>query len=260
MRADLEDTYQRLSTALQLADQARSVLRDDDRALDAEDRLLHAIASLGEVLGSVARERPDLEPEPSPIPREISLAYGALLVEALRDCEGLAPEAALQKTEHFLARDDLPALIRDQATALKDSLHRRIRLAAHPEPSSVCGVILTTDDPMRLARFYTSALGVVFEREEHDGLSAHYGADVGETHVGLHPPESFAQASDERRPAVAFAVDELEPYLERLETLGAKVVLPPHDEGFGRTTTYADPDGNLLELVELSYDFDPSED
>jgi hypothetical protein len=41
----------------------------------------------------------------------------------------------------------------------------------------------------------------------------------------------------------------------RLKRLRARCVLPPHDEGFGPVACYADPEGNLFEIVELKYEF-----
>lgn len=40
-----------------------------------------------------------------------------------------------------------------------------------------------------------------------------------------------------------------------IEELGAIEVIAPHDEGFGMVTTYADPQGNHFEIVELDYEF-----
>ena len=260
MRASLEVVHRQLMAALQLSDRVYSELRLDDRGIDSQQRMLRVVGDISAVLGEIAQLRPDLLPEPEVAPSEVGRAYGELLVEVHDLCRDHEIERAIERAEAFLLRVDLPELLRTQAEQMKEGLHEHRRLKAHPRPSSVCGVVLFTEDPLRLARFYTEVLGVAFEREEHGGLAAHYGADVGETHFGLHPPTNFAQSVGATRSAVAFAVEALEPYLERLERLGAPVVLPPHDEGFGRTTTYADPEGHLLELVELDYAFDDSDE
>jgi predicted enzyme related to lactoylglutathione lyase len=121
---------------------------------------------------------------------------------------------------------------------------------------SICGVILVSEDPRRLAEFYGRVLGCAFEREDHGGLAEHYGVDIGEVHFGIHPPSNFRRAAPGgASAAIAFNVASLDEAIKVLASLGAKQVQPPHDEGFGLVASYLDPDGNQFELVELSYEF-----
>lgn len=122
---------------------------------------------------------------------------------------------------------------------------------------SICGAILLSDDPEALARFYTEALGLSFEREEHGGLAPHFGVDIGQLHFGIHPPENFkSKIAGQARVALTFDVTSVAECQERLERLGASCRQAPHDEGFGTVASYEDPDGNVFEIVELRYDFD----
>ncbi|HWT11280.1 MAG TPA: VOC family protein [Allosphingosinicella sp.] len=124
-------------------------------------------------------------------------------------------------------------------------------------PSSVCGVILVTDDVERLAAFYRDVLGLPLEREEHSGLPVHYGVDVGTTHLGIHPPASFGRVEARAGgTVVALQVDDLDACLAGLAANGIEPAIAKHDEGFGPVAAVEDPDGNLIELVELSYDFE----
>jgi predicted enzyme related to lactoylglutathione lyase len=121
---------------------------------------------------------------------------------------------------------------------------------------SICGVILTSRDPEALARFYAEALELKFEHEAHGDLLPHCGVDIGAVHFGIHPLANFAATVGGRRGvAIAFDVSSLAECQRRLERLGAVCVLPPHDEGFGPVAAFRDPEGNLLEVVELSYAF-----
>lgn len=121
---------------------------------------------------------------------------------------------------------------------------------------SICGVILLSDNPSRLADFYGRVLGCGFEREDHGDLAEHFGVDVGEVHFGIHPPSNFQRVSPGgASTSLAFNVSSLTEAMKVLDGLGAKQVRPPHDEGFGLVTAYEDPDGNQFELVELSYEF-----
>lgn len=120
---------------------------------------------------------------------------------------------------------------------------------------SICGVILVTDDVEGLARFYAEGLGLPLSREDHGGLDVHYGIDIGQVHFAIHPPSNFGGHGPSRATPVAFAVTSLDEHLPKMEALGATIVTPPHDEGFGMVVTCADPKGNLFELVELTHEF-----
>ena len=121
---------------------------------------------------------------------------------------------------------------------------------------SICGVILLSDDPRRLADFYGQVLGCAFYREDHGDLAEHFGVDIGLIHFAIHRPSDFRRVTPAGSSAVtAFDVPSLREAMAILETLGAKQVQPPHDEGFGPVASYFDPDGNQFELVELRYEF-----
>jgi predicted enzyme related to lactoylglutathione lyase len=122
---------------------------------------------------------------------------------------------------------------------------------------SVCGTILMSGAPDALAHFYSEALGLRFEREEHAGLAPHWGVDIGTVHFGIHPPGNFMRsAAGQGSVVLTFDVTSLPECQARLGRLGAPCIQPPHDEGFGMVATFSDPDGNLFEIVELSYQFE----
>lgn len=121
---------------------------------------------------------------------------------------------------------------------------------------SVCGVILTSDHLEAMAEFYSLLLGLPLEREEHGGLDVHYGVDIGSVHFAIHPPADFGETSRGNSPAkIAFEVDDVQAYVDRLRGAGYEPWQDVHDEGFGPLASFRDPDGNLIELVELRYDF-----
>ena len=129
-------------------------------------------------------------------------------------------------------------------------------MAAAPLPKSVCGIILVTDDVERLAAFYRDALQFPLEREEHGALPVHYGIDIGATHLGIHPPQSFGRIAARPGGTVfALEVDDLDERLAQIAKAGVRPVIEKHDEGFGPVAAIEDPDGNIIELVELRYDF-----
>jgi predicted enzyme related to lactoylglutathione lyase len=122
---------------------------------------------------------------------------------------------------------------------------------------SICGTILMGRNPDALARFYAEALGLSFDREEHAGLSPHWGVDIGTVHFGIHPPENFKRSvAGQGSVVLTFDVTSLPECQARLERLGAPCLQPPHDEGFGLVASFSDPEGNLFEIVELTYRFE----
>lgn len=114
-------------------------------------------------------------------------------------------------------------------------------------------VLVVSRDVDRLATFYRDVLGLPLEEERHPDTQSHYGCELGDLHFALHPYENFAA----QIPAVgaiklAFTVFDLPKVVERLESQGVRLVYPPKDNGFMTMTALYDPDGNYIELTQLS--------
>lgn len=121
---------------------------------------------------------------------------------------------------------------------------------------SICGVIITTKEMEPLVRFYRDVVGLPLQKEEHGGLDVHYGIDLGRVHFAIHPLSDFGETTPGNAATkIAFEVDSLTAYVRRLNEHGVACVNEPHDEGFGPVASFKDPDGNLIELVELKYEF-----
>lgn len=114
------------------------------------------------------------------------------------------------------------------------------------------GVILVSEDPARLARFYREILGIPLTAEEHADTQPHWGCDLGDIHFAVHPVDDFP----DRRAGVgavklAFNVFDLEGQVDHLVQAGVELLYPPKDTGFFLSTAFLDPDGNLVELTQL---------
>ena len=121
---------------------------------------------------------------------------------------------------------------------------------------SVCGVILASNNPEKLAAFYSAIFDVTIGRENHGDLIEHFGIDIGEVHLGIHPPENLGMSEvGNSSVSIAYNVNSLSDVLTRLTQQNAVEVFPPHDEGFGMVASYKDPEGNQFEVVELTYEF-----
>jgi predicted enzyme related to lactoylglutathione lyase len=136
----------------------------------------------------------------------------------------------------------LPALSFGFIAANADHLWR---LARHRgEPGELVAVSLRPRDAAASARFYRQTLGVHAERRR----ASPDGDDRG---VADELTVYAAWAEHEpRHVSLAFRVTDVEGAHERAVGRGAPVLHRPRDEPAGRTARYADPDGNVVALVE----------
>lgn len=125
--------------------------------------------------------------------------------------------------------------------------------------SNICGVIIATTNMDAMLKFYQDDLGLPLKKESHGGLDVHYGMDMNNhVHFALHPPSNFRQTdAGHASIKIALMVTELEALVARLAALSHVPFIEPHDAGFGTVATYKDPDGNLVELVELRHVWKP---
>ncbi|MGH8981501.1 MAG: VOC family protein [Acidimicrobiales bacterium] len=93
---------------------------------------------------------------------------------------------------------------------------------------------------------YSALLGI----EPQADAEYYVGYDVAGQHVGLVPGGG---AGAMRAPVAYWAVDDIEQKLAELTSAGATVHEPPRGVGNGRlVATFADPDGNVVGLVQDS--------
>jgi predicted enzyme related to lactoylglutathione lyase len=122
-----------------------------------------------------------------------------------------------------------------------------------PEPIEfLSAVLIVSEDPGRLARFYRDVLGIPLEPEHHGSAAPHWGCTLGDIHLAIHPVTTFP----DRRSGVgsvklAFTVFDIEALAERLEAAGVSLLYRPRDTGFFWSTAIQDPDGNLIEFTQL---------
>ncbi len=118
----------------------------------------------------------------------------------------------------------------------------------------LCAVLLVSKDPARLMRFYRDVLGIPLGAEEHDDTAVHYGCNLGEVHFAIHPLENFGDANAQPG-AVRFALEvfDLPGTLDAMRSKGVSPLFPPRSlGGTSLLTAVQDPDGNVVELTQLS--------
>src|SRR5262245_5338551 len=114
-------------------------------------------------------------------------------------------------------------------------------------------VILVSKEPERLARFYRDVLGVPLTPEQHGDELPHWGCTLGQLHFAIHPVEDFPDGrSAVGSVKLAFNTFDVHGLARRLQAHGVTLLYPPKDTGFFWVTAVEDPDGNLVELVEMS--------
>src|SRR5215470_3586319 len=93
-------------------------------------------------------------------------------------------------------------------------------------------VLIVSEQPARLAKFYREVVGVPLKDEAHGTSRAHYGCNLGDLHFAIHPLETFP----DRRHAAgavtpAFNVFPLKAPVQSLEAHAVRPLSPPQDTG-----------------------------
>lgn len=117
--------------------------------------------------------------------------------------------------------------------------------------TGLAGVIVWTSAARfpAMAAFYRESLGLE-PRSERPGFVNFAWGEVRLT-VSIHDRVE-GPAADPLRVMVNLATDDIDGMHDRLVAAGAPVVRPPEPEPWGgRVATYADPDGNLIQLLAL---------
>jgi predicted enzyme related to lactoylglutathione lyase len=126
------------------------------------------------------------------------------------------------------------------------------RAATSTSPvSRLVGVTIAADRVDELAGFYRAVLGATLTAQERSGVRF-YGGDVGGIELQLFPKHITGIRAAENLHQLRFAVTGFDDVVETAHSLG--VVL--HGEivqgAAGRIACIRDPDGNTVELIEVT--------
>jgi catechol 2,3-dioxygenase-like lactoylglutathione lyase family enzyme len=115
-------------------------------------------------------------------------------------------------------------------------------------------VLLVSKEAKRLAGFYRDVLGISFHEESHpDAPGLHYGCTLGGVHFAIHPPENFAH-SPETGPGgvrIAFRTGDIQRAADALTEHRVPRLFGPDDLGWCHMLSFRDPDGNVVEIVQM---------
>ncbi len=99
-------------------------------------------------------------------------------------------------------------------------------------------------------QFYGKILGL----EKKYKFSSYVGFECGGVEIGLIPKFKEGKRAAQISPTVEFLVDNVEKFYNKLKSKGVKFVKDLHEEPWGgKQATFTDPDGNILEIVQIDW-------
>lgn len=112
----------------------------------------------------------------------------------------------------------------------------------------IAGVVIWTDNLARMTEFYRDTLGFPLHSERPYFVAFEWGAM--RFSIGLHS-EISGPARDPRRVMINLATPDIHALHARLSASGVSFIRPPEREHWGGwVATFADPDGNILQLLQ----------
>ncbi|MGA2766964.1 MAG: VOC family protein [Candidatus Bathyarchaeia archaeon] len=115
---------------------------------------------------------------------------------------------------------------------------------------TVWSITLHVSDMKRTVKFYEETLGL----EKKYEFSSYAGFECGGVEIGLIPASGERQETSLTSPSVEFLVDDVDKFCDRLSRAGVRFIEGLHDEPWGgRQATFADPDGNILEIAQIDW-------
>ena len=117
---------------------------------------------------------------------------------------------------------------------------------------NLAGIILWTDNLLRLRSFYEETLGLHPHSVREDFIA--YSWDLGTTvirfSIGLHS-EVLGRTKDPLRVMINFNVRNIEDRVSKMKKAGTKFIRNPELEHWGGiVATFEDPDGNVVQLLQ----------
>jgi catechol 2,3-dioxygenase-like lactoylglutathione lyase family enzyme len=120
-------------------------------------------------------------------------------------------------------------------------------------PKRIAIVSLWAEDVPAAAHFYRDAIGLrLSPHHSHHGGRPHF--DLGGTYLTIlkGKPIPAQNAEPSHFPLIAFAVDDLNSAIERLQAHHVELLTDVAEDADSRWVTFHDPAGNLIELVQFT--------
>lgn len=112
-------------------------------------------------------------------------------------------------------------------------------------------VTFCVSDLKKAVEFYEETLGL----EKKYEYSSYAGFECGGVEIGLIPKLKQAERVSPVSPSVESMVDDVDKVYKYLKDKGVRFTKELHDEPWGgRQATFTDPDGNILEIVQINWE------
>ncbi len=116
---------------------------------------------------------------------------------------------------------------------------------------TVWGITFYVSDMERAKKFYEETLGL----EKKYEYSSYVGYECGGVEIGLIPKLEKGQKVSSLSPPVGLLVDDVGRVYNELRQKGVQFIEELHEEPWGgRQATFKDPDGNVLEIVQINWE------
>jgi len=113
---------------------------------------------------------------------------------------------------------------------------------------TVWSITISVSDLERARRFYEKVLGLNKKYE----YPSYVGFECGGVEIGLRPEAQLEIGKDSA--SIQFLVDDVDEEYRKLVSKGVEFIKKPHEEPWGgRQASFHDPDGNLLEIMEINW-------
>ena len=113
---------------------------------------------------------------------------------------------------------------------------------------TVWSITISVSDLERAKRFYEKVLGLNKKYE----YPSYVGFECGGVEIGLRPEAQLEIGKDSA--SIQFLVDDVDEEYRKLVSKGVEFIKKPHEEPWGgRQASFHDPDGNLLEIMEINW-------
>jgi catechol 2,3-dioxygenase-like lactoylglutathione lyase family enzyme len=110
-------------------------------------------------------------------------------------------------------------------------------------------ITFTVSNLEQAVDFYENILGLA---KKYHYPNNYAGFDCGGVEIGLVP--GVPPETQEGMPCIDFTVEDVDASFRTLNERGVTFVNQPHDTAWGgRIALFADPDGNLMQLVQIDW-------
>ncbi|PMB74277.1 hypothetical protein C0199_00445 [Candidatus Bathyarchaeota archaeon] len=112
-------------------------------------------------------------------------------------------------------------------------------------------VTFYVSDLKKAAKFYEEVLGL----EKKYEFSSYVGFECNGVEIGLIPKLKEGERVAPLSLSVEFLVDDVEKFYNELKRKNVRFVKELHEEPWGgKQATFTDPDGNILEIVQINWE------